>query len=140
LNSFLVLNLVPDWVPFVEGTDLIPEVTMRNFTIGLRIIMLDLIASTGTSRLTIDWFWLMLHWLRLMIHWLWTIDWLWLWMIDWLWLWLIYWLTVGASVGMSIVEMTINIIVWSNIWILILIEDFTTLDSRLGFSISSIET
>ena len=80
-----------------------------------------------------------------MIDWLWfMVDWLWL-MIDWFWL-MVHWLWFMVSVVMSIsmvmsmVEVTINIIVWSDIRILILIEDFTAMNSRLSVSISSKET
>ena len=45
LDSFFVFNLVPDWVPLVEVTDLIPEVTGWNISIGLRCIVLDFIAT-----------------------------------------------------------------------------------------------
>ena len=45
LDSFFVFNLVPDWVPLVEVTDLIPEVTGWNITIRLRCISLDFIAT-----------------------------------------------------------------------------------------------
>ena len=44
LNPLFVLNLVPDWIPFVEVADLVPEVTGGNITIGLRSIVLDLVA------------------------------------------------------------------------------------------------
>ena len=44
LDPLLILNLVPDWVPFVEVTDLVPEVTLRYFTVDLVMILLSFIA------------------------------------------------------------------------------------------------
>ena len=44
LNPLLILNLVPDWIPFVEVADLVPEVTVRYITVDLIMILLLFIA------------------------------------------------------------------------------------------------
>ena len=149
--------MIPDWVPLVKIANLVPEVTSWNITVGLWCIVLDFISRMLANRLMIDWFWLVIDWLWLVVDWFWlVVDWFWFpidrfcRVMDWLWsvvhwLWFAIhwcWLTITGSMVMSIsvvVSMIkFNLVVWSHIRILTLIEDFTSVD-RCGFSIASIE-
>ena len=81
----------------------------------------------------IVWFWLMIVWFWLMIDWLWLmIDWLGA-AVDW------FWLMVITVMTVSMIDV-VNIVMRRDIRIFTLIVDFTTLNSWLSFSISSIET